>query len=337
MKKLVSLTLALVLIVTCLSGLVFAADPIAKVETAGKTVEVTTVDELVAAIDKKGTSTVTLLKDVNAEATVNIPVCTFDLNGHTWSVKDAAGEYVGGLYFNVSATDEAATNLKSVLKNGTIMGKIALSCNVGGLTVDNATIVSHNGTAIQLTSGKNDDRSLPAGKWNDHNLVKNSTLVSANYTAMIYNSKDQNFSAVSFKVENTTMVTKSQCFSNAAVAASGTFELGKGVNMYTLAKSYTKTSDPMPTITGEAVTQTEGTVDKEVNGVSLAGLNQFSTPAMPAPVVPETPATPATPATPSVPATGTPDVSVPATGVSVIALGVMAMVSLAGAALTKKH
>ena len=38
MKKLVSLTLALVMIVTCLSGLCFAADPIATIETNGKTV-----------------------------------------------------------------------------------------------------------------------------------------------------------------------------------------------------------------------------------------------------------------------------------------------------------
>ena len=51
MKKLVSLTLALVLIITCLSGIVFAADPIAKVVTGDKTVEVTTVDQLAAAIE----------------------------------------------------------------------------------------------------------------------------------------------------------------------------------------------------------------------------------------------------------------------------------------------
>ena len=51
-----------------------------------------------------------------------------------------------------------------------------------------------------------------------------------------------------------------------------------------------------------------------------------------------TPSTnPSTPSTPSVPTTGTPDVSVPATGVSVVALGVMALVSLAGAVITKKH
>ena len=65
------------------------------------------------------------------------------------------------------------------------------------------------------------------------------------------------------------------------------------------------------------------------------------TPAQPTtPAVPETPVaptTPTTPTTPSVPTTNIPDVSVPTTGVSVVALGVMALVSLAGAAAAKKH
>ena len=74
---------------------------------------------------------------------------------------------------------------------------------------------------------------------------------------------------------------------------------------------------------------------------------QPETPAAPAvpetPAQPETPATPAVPETPaqpetpSVPTTPVPDVEVPKTGASVIALGVMAMVSLAGAVVSKKH
>jgi len=85
MKKALSLLLALAMIVACLTGISFAeeapANAIASIETGGTTVYATTVAELVAAIDKKGESTVTLLKDVTHTATVNLPVCTLDLQG----------------------------------------------------------------------------------------------------------------------------------------------------------------------------------------------------------------------------------------------------------------
>ena len=62
------------------------------------------------------------------------------------------------------------------------------------------------------------------------------------------------------------------------------------------------------------------------------------TPAQPeTPATPTVPETPATPAVPEVPSTNVPDVEVPKTGASVIALGVMAVISMAGAVVTKKH
>ena len=71
----------------------------------------------------------------------------------------------------------------------------------------------------------------------------------------------------------------------------------------------------------------------------VAVVEQVAT-TVPAPAQPETPAAPSTPAqptTPSVPTTTVPDVEVPKTGASVVALGVMALVSLAGAVISKKH
>ena len=100
MKKFVSLLIALTLIVTCLSGVVFAADPIAKVETNGRVVEVANVVQLQGAINSNGTSVVTLLADVTHDDQIKIPVCTFDLNGHTWSTRAAAKN---ALYFDTEA------------------------------------------------------------------------------------------------------------------------------------------------------------------------------------------------------------------------------------------
>ena len=74
----------------------------------------------------------------------------------------------------------------------------------------------------------------------------------------------------------------------------------------------------------------------------VAVVEQIAT-TVPAPAQPETPAAPTTPAqpetpaTPSVPTTTVPDVEVPKTGASVVALGVMALVSLTGAVISKKH
>jgi len=58
MKKIISLTLALVIIAACLSGLCFAADPIARIETNGRTTEIKSLEMLAAAINADGTTTV---------------------------------------------------------------------------------------------------------------------------------------------------------------------------------------------------------------------------------------------------------------------------------------
>lgn len=332
MKKLVSLTLALVLIVACLAGISFAADPIAKVETKGKTVEVATVEDMLAAIDASGTSVVTLLKDVSNDDVINVPfTCTLDLNGHKLSTTKSNA-------WNVLAAGSEKTEI--VVKNGTIEGAMSAICwRVGSLEVDNCTLIGNGSAAVQILCFA--DATAAAAK--EKNIIKNSTLASTIWVTLSFNSTGKDFSAITLTLENCDVyATKTNVpLSNQAKETKpGTYNLGKGVNFYTLGKGYVKTSDPAPTVTGEAVTQAEGVFAIEINGVKYEGLNKFSTPEMPAPVapvVPETPTTPAAPATPSVPSTTTPDVSVPATGVSVVALGVMAMVSLAGAVVTKKH
>ncbi len=331
MKKLISLTLALVLIVTCLSGLVFAADPIAKVETNGKTVEVETLADLAASIDASGKSVVTLLKDITTEELADLPyTCTFDLNGHKLTNTKTNA-------LNIKAA--GSENKVTTVKNGTIDGAMSAFCwRNGALVVDNCTLIGRGSAAIQILNHKKADSN--AADYKDISIVKNSILASTIWVTVSFNSTGNDFSDVVLTFENTDLyATKNNppLSNQGKETKPGTYNLGKGVNFYTLGTAYAKTSAPAPTLTGEPVTQAAGTFSIEFAGEKYDGLNKFSTPEMPAPVVPETPAQPETPATPSVPSTGTPDVTVPATGVSVVALGVMAMVSLAGAALTKKH
>ena len=94
MKKLISLILALILVVGCLSGLTFAADAEASYTVDGVTKE-GTLAAAVSAVKTKG-GTIKLLKDIDFKdekksyaIEVNAPI-TVDLNGNTVTVGSAA-------------------------------------------------------------------------------------------------------------------------------------------------------------------------------------------------------------------------------------------------------
>ena len=333
MKKLLSLTLALVMIVTCLAGISFAADPIATVETNGKTVEVATVEDMIAAIDASGKSVVTLKADVTCEKQTTFPYsCVIDMNGHTWTAEKS----------NAFAIAAAGTeNEVATLKNGIVLHKVVgIRVNGGGLIVKDMIMRGTGGASVCFYDA--------TGKYNDVNLVENCTLVSDIYGTVGYNNKDTDFTKCNFTIRDTVMVCPKEAGSdnfikNGSGCLPGNVTLGTGVEIYSYkAASYAVAGY---TFSGETLTTDAAlaTIEVPTWNLKFAGMTKRTTPPTPAPVVPETPATPAAPetpaapATPSVPTTGTPDVTTPATGVSVIALGVMAMVSLAGAVVTKKH
>ena len=115
MKKLLSLTLALVMIVTCLAGLASAAT-IATIETNGKTVEAATVEDIIAAIDASGKSVVTLKADVTYDKQASFPYsCTIDMAGHTWTAEKSNAFAIAA----VGTENEIAT-----LKNGIVLHKV---------------------------------------------------------------------------------------------------------------------------------------------------------------------------------------------------------------------
>ncbi len=300
MKKLLSLVLALTLIVTCLSGVVFAADPIARVETGGRAVEVTSVPQLQAAINANGTSVVTLLADVTYTDQIKIPVCTFDLNGHTWSTKDAQKN---ALYFDGrELTAENAANFKAVVKNGTIdAGRTAISSNVGALRVQNVTMSCHADIpAIQLLSGSNN--SLHQGEWNDGNVMEDCTVYCFDGPAFRYNTDGSDFSRVKYTIKNSTMVTESETnpvlMCRGGVSEAGGFEIGEGVSFYYKVAAPIQTGEKAPVITGKKIEKAEGTHSVTVAGVTYEGLSKSAATGEDAvaPVIPETPSVPTAPA-----------------------------------------
>ena len=326
-----------------------AADAIATVVTGDKTVEVTTREELVEAISPRGTSVVTLLKDITADTMSGIPVCTIDLNGHTW--KTTAGNV---LAIQNEKTDDDADNFYTVIKNGTIHGATsAIRHEVGGLKVVNCTLRGDGSSAIQILDLTGN------GAYNDGNVIEDSTVIcTVKIGALAYNKKNEDQSKLSYTITNSSIINTVaegfQPLSRASGNTPGSFVLGKDVKLYSYKTGETEYAGSDISVTGETAAKAAEAQTIEVLGQSYTGLTMWTTaaaqPETPAtPAVPETPAqpetpatptvpeTPATPAVPEVPSTNVPDVEVPKTGASVIALGVMAVISMAGAVVTKKH
>ena len=85
MKKLFCLLLSLILLLSCLQGMTFAATVIATVETPGKAVvNATSVSQMTQAVSSSGESVVTLKSNVSASSAITFSYsCTIDLNNFT--------------------------------------------------------------------------------------------------------------------------------------------------------------------------------------------------------------------------------------------------------------
>lgn len=325
MKKLISLTLALVLVAACLCGVCFAADPIATVTTGSTTVEATTVDEIIAALDPSGKTVITLKKDISAPRANLTVSCTIDLNGHTWTGTEGNG---------ISVAKAGTENAITVVKNGIIKGNIVgLRISGGGLQMDGVTVLGGSSSAGVGYYETSKD-------YNDVNKITNCTLVGVNAGAFSFLNQNEAQPGVKMTIENSTLINSKEAGAYVFTAkyGDGIVNFGKGVKMYSYkTDAYgTKTN-----YEGEKVTAEFNPASVEVPelNLKLAGLTYWHTAEYVAPVVPETPAqptTPTTPTTPTVPGTTTPDVTVPSTGVSVAALGLLAAVAAAGAAAASR-
>ena len=329
MKKLISLTLALIMIIACLSGLAVAADPtvpsepgkpIAKATTGTKTTECKTVEEMLAAVDATGKSVITILQDFSYtdKKTMELPYsCTIDFDGHT--VTGSKDEKTDA--FTVAAV--GTENNITTLKNGTLLfGRLGLRIWQGGFTASNMVMY-----------GTNECLSPDDPAFKGENLIENCVLVSKEWGAFAYN-LGGDFSGQSTTIKDSDLVSLKPAgsvlldFGNSNTM-NGKIVLGTGVNMYGM-KIFSYAHAGMK-LEGEKATKATATQTFENTALEIKqeGMTVFATPASPvAPVVPETPATPATPTTPEAP--------VPATGVSVVGLSILAAVSAAGAFVARK-
>ena len=261
MKKLLSLTLALMMIIACLSGLALASDAEASWTDGTTTVEGTFADMAKQAGEKGGT--LTLLKDYTYESEKGNAITanksfTLDLNGKTLTSKSTG--------VAVSAKADGIT----VIKNGTLIAtKMCVSVKGGGLKMDGVTAWSDKNQNVSYY--------VTSDKWNKDNLIENCIFGNAAWGAFSFNNTEESMAKVAFAFKNSTLATTktSTPFVMQTKAEAGTIVLGEGVTLMTKGKS---TNASALFLFGEALTKAEGTHDIEVAGNAMTGLNKWTTP-----------------------------------------------------------
>jgi len=321
MKKLISLTLALVLLVTCLSGVCFAADPIATVTNGEFVKEVYTLDELLAGVKATGMTQIKMLADIDkvvesGSGQIKIPyTCTIDLNGHTWST--AKCESGNAMLFNANGSESSHI----VIKNGTILGAtMGIRASKGSLEVQNCTIVAPTSVPVGIYGSDKTET------W--RNLINNCTLIAGGSAVFSWHQDKSDQADMTMKIQNSKLIQVNPesyaIFTRNAGPAS--VEIGENVEVYSAGQLCIDTVK----MTGITLNAVEGVHTVEANGQKYEGLKKWTT------EVPKV-AEPVVPVAPSVPTTPVPDVEVPKTGATVLALSSMAAVSLLGAVLSKKR
>jgi len=303
MKKLISLTLILVMLAACLSGLCFAANPIAEVTNGSSTTTVDTVSGMLASVNATGNTVIKLLKDVTNDAAMIFPYpCTLDLNGFTLSTNPA------GNACTIAHNSLGSKNSHTLIKNGTIVGAVmGIRHTYGSLEIRDCTIISPTSVAVGLYG--NDT------SFNSKNLIDNCVLVSGGTGAFSWHSDGSGSAAYSMPQAGMNMtITNSKLVQITAGKHAvftrnngpATVTLGEGVEIYSAGEAVLNRL----TQAGNVLAAEDGTHTFEVNGQKYEGLKKWVTtaellpvPEPETPAVPETPAAPAEPETPAAPET----------------------------------
>lgn len=243
---------------------------IATVTTGDISLDVTTLEDLIAAVDPSGLSVITLLSDVErvvigSSGQIVLPYsCTVDLNGFTWSnVRSTSGNAlkIDGI---------GSVNTHSVVKNGTVLGaSVGVSCTEGSLEVRNCTIVSPASVGVSIYTTN------PA--YNEKNLIDGCTILAGGRGAFSYHLSTAAQPGIKMVIRNSTLaqVNGENCTLNALVGG-GDLYLGSNVALYSLSEA-TLVHDSI-TLLGKSLTAQSGTHTVSAAGYTYSGLKKWSTP-----------------------------------------------------------
>ena len=169
-----------------------ATDVLAVVVTGDVTTEVTTIDELVAAVDPSGNTQITLARDAEENKPIRLPYsCTFDFNGFTFATSPNDGN---GIEIAAVGTENDVTTLK----NGTLTQYgVGVRVNAGAIVIENMNIFSRRGNVLALYDTKDAYKSV--------NAIRNSTLSTAT-SCVTFNEASANFGLTGITIDNSTLI-----------------------------------------------------------------------------------------------------------------------------------
>ena len=223
---------ALLLVLTMAAGVAACGekvDPnaIAKVVTGDSTRYVQSVEEMTEAMDLKGNTVITLLKDISSQDALSLPYsCTIDFNGHTFASNPERGV---GIIVNKAGTE----NPVLTLKNGTLDSYAdAVRVKEGALVLSDMQLFTEFGNCIGLYDTNE--------AYKDKNKIENCTLVSDTYGCLCYNGSEADFSKTGITITNTKLIAanpegESVFNKEGTTTVSGRIVLGEGAQLYSYA------------------------------------------------------------------------------------------------------
>lgn len=247
----------------------------ATVTTGTKSVSVSSLSELSAAISSTGNSQVKLLSDVTSTAAVRLPYsCTFDLNGHTIRTNPEKGNG-----FIISAA--GSSNPTTTIKNGKLYHHTTGIVTAGGaLVLENMQIIASNGACVAINDANAD--------YKDINKIVNSTLVSP-YACITFNKKDVDFRNTGITVDNSTLIAHqlwsetSQSYTKGVLFTRNTYTTANrignihfGENVHAYALNNTAARDSYAQYSGNIMSRVSKDASVTVDGVTYTGMNHWS-------------------------------------------------------------
>jgi len=242
------------------------AAAVATATTGDVVVNLTSLDELVDAVDPSGKTEIKLLQDITYNKPIRLPYsCTFDFNGFTVNTSPNDGN---GMEISRIGSENGVTTLK----NGTLTQYgIGVRVNEGGIAVENMTISSKGGAAIAIFD--------PSENYKSTNCIKGSTLASQASCVVFYDAGVSYFKT-GVTIDNSTLISHDpdgvEVFSVMGTGTTpGTITLGDNVKIY----SYSSALAPKDgyAYSGKIAYRDDKVQSVDVNGQSYEGINCWTT------------------------------------------------------------
>ena len=223
---------------------------------------VTTVEELIAAIDPSGNTAVTLLKDIDTDGTLKLPyTCTIDFNGHTLTTNPKRG-------IGMIVEDAGQENPALKLVNGSLISYgDCVRAKKGAVVIENMQLFAQNGPCLSLHDATD--------AYRDINRVSGSFLATGGGACLAWNESETDFSGTGVSVADSQLVSTDPeggyLFKKSSSATAGMIRLEAGVTLYSYGKLLAK--DML--FEGAELVMTAGET-LVVNGETVTGLNKWS-------------------------------------------------------------